>query len=90
MAARAPETRARRTTVLVSVGTRGFEVVRRQQGVGKVLVETARHKATELGCMVIEVTSSFRRSDAHAFCLALGFEESSRKFVKRLRTGVRS
>ncbi len=56
----------------------------RNQGIGKALVVVAQRHAEEMGCSEMEVTSSLRRSDAHAFYVALGFQETSRKFVRQL------
>jgi RimJ/RimL family protein N-acetyltransferase len=48
---------------------------RRRSGVGRRLLAAVEGWAAELGCRDIEITSSRRRDDAHAFYRALGFSD---------------
>jgi GNAT superfamily N-acetyltransferase len=57
---------------------------RRGAGVGRVLEEKLEAIARGEGCGRIDLTSRHRRKDAHAFYLALGFEETSVRLVKNL------
>lgn len=56
----------------------------RRSGVGLALIERLEESARALGCDRLEVTSGERREDAHAFYGALGFEETSKRFIKGL------
>ncbi|PPK64106.1 GNAT family N-acetyltransferase [Actinokineospora auranticolor] len=60
---------------------------RRGSGVGRGLVAAAEAAARELGCVVMEVTSSRHRTGAHAFYRALGYEDwcdQKARFVREL------
>jgi ribosomal protein S18 acetylase RimI-like enzyme len=57
---------------------------RRGSGVGRRLVAELEEIARRDGCGRIDLTSRHRRQEAHAFYRALGFEETSRRFVKDL------
>ncbi len=54
----------------------------RNTGVGRALVDRANEWAKTKGCGRIEVTSGNARTDAHAFYLHLGFEQTSQRFSK--------
>ena len=56
----------------------------RRSGVGRALIERVEHEARDAGCDRLEVTSGEWREDAHAFYHELGFEETSKRFIKRL------
>ncbi len=56
----------------------------RRSGVGRALIERVEREARDAGCDRLEVTSGEWREDAHAFYRALGFEETSKRFIKRL------
>jgi GNAT superfamily N-acetyltransferase len=59
----------------------------RGQGVGKALVEEAEHRARELGCHDMEITSSRHRTGAHQFYAGLGYDDAcghAARFVKPL------
>jgi N-acetylglutamate synthase-like GNAT family acetyltransferase len=56
----------------------------RRGGIGRALMERAEAEARRQGCERLEVTTADRRSEAHAFYRGLGFEEASRRFLKRL------
>lgn len=68
---------ARITALVVAEEARG-------RGIGRMLVDRAAEAALLAGCEVLELTSSLRRSDAHAFYKALGFEASSTSFRRSL------
>jgi len=53
---------------------------RRGQGVGKALMEYIIVRAKAAGCYKIMLTSDKRRSEAHEFYRALGFEASAHGF----------
>ena len=57
---------------------------RRGAGVGRRLVAELEEIARREGCGRIDLTSRHQREDAHAFYRALGFAETSRRFVKDL------
>lgn len=56
----------------------------RRRGVGRCLMEHAEAVARGAGCGRIELTSNERRTWAHAFYVSLGYEGTSKKFVKTL------
>lgn len=56
----------------------------RGRGIGKALVAEAERIARGRGCLRIEVTSADHRTGAHAFYLALGYDEKRKRFLKRL------
>ena len=63
--------------LVVGEGVRGM-------GVGRALVEHVEERARAAGCVQLELSSSDRREDAHAFYRRLGFADVSRRFVKDL------
>ena len=56
----------------------------RRRGVGLALIERIEKAARAAGCDRMEVTSGEWRADAHAFYRDLGFEETSKRFIKGL------
>jgi ribosomal protein S18 acetylase RimI-like enzyme len=56
----------------------------RGEGIGKALVAEAEDFFRKCKCTRIEVTSNQRRKDAHSFYLALGYKQTSLKFVREL------
>jgi len=46
----------------------------RGRRIGEALVQAAMHRAKELGCSVVQLTTDRRRVDAHRFYERLGFE----------------
>ena len=56
----------------------------RGRGVGRRLVAEAERIARERRCLRIEVTSAEHRAAAHAFYLALGYDEKRKRFLKHL------
>lgn len=57
----------------------------RGRGVGVMLEQRAEQHARALGCDRIELHSNARREAAHRFYARLGYEESPKYLVKRLR-----
>jgi GNAT superfamily N-acetyltransferase len=57
---------------------------RRGSGIGRRLVAELEEIARREGCARIDLTSRYRREEAHAFYLSLGFEDTSLRFVKDL------
>jgi GNAT superfamily N-acetyltransferase len=56
----------------------------RGRGIARALVEAIEREARRRSCILLFLTTAERRSDAHAFYRALGFEETGRRFAKRL------
>jgi len=52
----------------------------RGRGVGRGLMEDVTRRAREAGCYKLQLLSSRRRTQAHAFYQALGFEASAQGF----------
>jgi GNAT superfamily N-acetyltransferase len=58
----------------------------RSKGVGGRLIAEAERIAREAGCGRIEVTSGSHRERAHRFYERLGYEVTSKRFIKELST----
>ena len=56
----------------------------RRRGIGEALVETMETEGRVRGCCLIFLTTAERRCRAHDFYRRLGFEETGRRFAKRL------
>jgi N-acetylglutamate synthase-like GNAT family acetyltransferase len=56
----------------------------RRAGVGRALIERIEEDARAAGCDRLEVTSGEWRCSAHSFYRGLGFEETSKRFIKQL------
>jgi N-acetylglutamate synthase-like GNAT family acetyltransferase len=56
----------------------------RRRGIGEALVAAMEAEARRRGCCLLFLTTAERRADAHAFYRRLGFEETGRRFAKRL------
>jgi GNAT superfamily N-acetyltransferase len=65
------------TTLLVDAAHRG-------RGIGRMLVGAAESAAREASCSRIEATSAMHRDGAHRFYAALGYDQTSAHFLKRL------
>jgi N-acetylglutamate synthase-like GNAT family acetyltransferase len=68
---------ARVSALAVTEGYRG-------RGVGHAMMGAFESIAREAGCPRLEVTSNLRRAGAHGFYERLGYEETSKRFVKWL------
>lgn len=53
-------------------------------GTGRKLLNELEKLIKADGCQYLEVTSNIRRTEAHRFYLANGFDDSHRKFTKTL------
>ena len=56
----------------------------RSHGIGKLLIEKLKEMAKARGVLQLEVTSSFRREDAHRFYEREGFAHTHKKFTHAL------
>jgi ribosomal protein S18 acetylase RimI-like enzyme len=56
----------------------------RRSGIGRALVAAAEQDLRARGCIMIEVTSNLKRSDAHAFYERLGYDRTSYRFAKTI------
>jgi GNAT superfamily N-acetyltransferase len=56
----------------------------RRRGIGEALVVAMEAEARQRGCSLIFLTTAERRKDAHPFYRRSGFEETCRRFAKRL------
>jgi GNAT superfamily N-acetyltransferase len=56
----------------------------RGEGVGRALVDTLEQEARARGCVVMFLTTSARRADAHEFYRRVGLEETGKRFTKSL------
>jgi GNAT superfamily N-acetyltransferase len=56
----------------------------RGNGIGRALVAHVEARARAAGCAQLDLSSSDRREDAHAFYRRLGFADASRRFVEEL------
>jgi ribosomal protein S18 acetylase RimI-like enzyme len=54
----------------------------RNMKIAKSLVQQAENFFVSQGCIKFEVTSSDRRTEAHEFYKACGYEEDERRFIK--------
>lgn len=70
-----PGSVGRITTLVVAKHAHG-------QGVGRALMNEAEGRLWTEGCVLIEVTSNLKRSDAHTFYEKLGYERTSYRFGK--------
>lgn len=70
-------TTCRVTALVVSTDARG-------QGLGRLLLRDAEHRARLGGAARLEVTSAGHRTEAHAFYRACGFSDGAVRFVKLL------
>jgi ribosomal protein S18 acetylase RimI-like enzyme len=56
----------------------------RQRGIGAMLVSELEALARAQGCSLLFLTTAESRSGAHGFYRRVGFEETGRRFAKRL------
>ena len=57
----------------------------RGRGLGTRLLEAAEQYFKDFNCFKIEVTSNSKRTETHRYYLNLGYQETSRHFVKFLK-----
>ena len=57
---------------------------RRNEGIGRALVDAMEAEARERGCELLYLTTAERRSDAHEFYERIGLEYTGRRYAKRL------
>ena len=58
----------------------------RGQGIGGRLVGAAERLLAAKGCQIVEVTSNLRRADAHRFWERIGYERTSARFARTIRS----
>ncbi len=68
---------ARMSTMIVTESWRGC-------GIGQAMVQAMEGLARHAGCGRMEVTSHRRREEAHRFYERLGYEDTSKRFIKDL------
>jgi GNAT superfamily N-acetyltransferase len=56
----------------------------RRNGIGEALIGAVESEARKRGCVLLFLTTAERRKDAHAFYRRIGFEQTGRRFAKRL------
>ncbi|HEX9380591.1 MAG TPA: GNAT family N-acetyltransferase [Gaiellaceae bacterium] len=56
----------------------------RGRGIGRALVEEMEAEARKRGCVLLFLTTSERRDDAHAFYERLGLEQTGRRYSRTL------
>lgn len=56
----------------------------RSQGAGRALVVEAEKFALECGCKRMEVTTGVQREKAHRFYESMGYQETSKRYLKLL------
>jgi len=66
------------------LGALVVDEARRGYGVGRALVEAVEREARLRGCELVFVTTSERRGDAHAFYERVGFEQTGRRYGRKL------
>ena len=64
------------------------DAVARRSGVGRSLVTEAEAMLARAGCGLLEITSSFKWTEAHAFYEHLGYEKTGVRFAKELVTPI--
>jgi len=66
------------------IGALVVDEARRGEGVGRALVDALDAEARARGCVLLFLTTSARRTDAHEFYRRVGLEETGRRFTKNL------
>ena len=65
------------TSIVVDSSARG-------RGIGRALMDVAERWAASQGCVLMELTSNRRRTDAHVFYERLGYVAASFRFAKEI------
>jgi ribosomal protein S18 acetylase RimI-like enzyme len=60
----------------------------RRRGVGNALLSAIEAHARAGGCSLLFLTTAERRDGAHGFYRRIGFEETGRRFAKRLGSAI--
>jgi GNAT superfamily N-acetyltransferase len=66
------------------IGALVVDEAHRGQGVGRTLVAALEEEARRRGCVLIFLTTSAQRGDAHEFYRRVGLEETGKRFTKSL------
>jgi ribosomal protein S18 acetylase RimI-like enzyme len=72
-----PGKQGRIIALVVSEGVRG-------SGIGRAMVAEAEKFALECGCKRMEVTTGTQREKAHRFYESMGYQETSKRYLKPL------
>lgn len=76
-----PQPLGRITSLVVDEPDRGA-------GIGRALMVESERRMSEVGCGLLEITSSERRVEAHGFYRRLGYEQTSVRLMKKLTSLV--
>ena len=60
------------------------DAAERGRGIGRALVAAAEERLTRDGCILLEITSNLRRTDAHAFYERIGYARTSLRLARTL------
>ena len=71
------------TSIVVDSSARG-------RGIGRALMEAAERWAVAHGCVLMELTSNRRRTEAHAFYERFGYVAASFRFAKEIGSADRA
>jgi GNAT superfamily N-acetyltransferase len=66
------------------IGALVVDEAHRGQGVGRTLVAALEEEARTRGCVLMFLTTSAHRGDAHEFYRRVGLEETGKRFTKSL------
>lgn len=60
----------------------------RSQGIGSKLIEFAEFESKKRKCVGLEITTSIKRHETHAYYEKLGFEKTSYRYYKSLESSI--
>jgi GNAT superfamily N-acetyltransferase len=69
---------------VAKIGALVVEESRRRTGIGRALVEAVEAEARARNCVLLFLTTSESRDDAHAFYELLGLEQTGRRYARTL------